>query len=281
MGSAEDMKPALVMAAGAWNGRAEAEDSMLDIRQIPVLSDNYVYLVRETESGAVAVVDPAVAAPVLAEAERLGWGITHILNTHHHGDHVGGNREIQAATGCTIVGPRADRDRIPGIQVEVGDGDAHAFGAATATVFDVPGHTRGHIAYWFEADGALFCGDTLFALGCGRMFEGTAPQMWHSLGKLRALPDTTRVYCAHEYTQANARFALSVDGGNADLVARAKEIDAARARGEPTVPSLLGEEKATNPFLRADDPVLAANVGLAGGDPVSVFAEVRSRKDSF
>lgn len=254
---------------------------MLDIRQIPVLSDNYVYLIRDEDSGAVGVVDPAVAAPVLAEAERLGWKITHILNTHHHGDHVGGNREIQAATGCTIVGPRADRDRIPGIQIEVGDGDTYAFGDAEAQVFDVPGHTRGHIAFWFEGDDALFCGDTLFALGCGRMFEGTAPQMWNSLGKLRALPDATRVYCAHEYTQANARFALSVDGGNPDLVARANEIDATRARGEPTVPSLLGQEKATNPFLRADDPALAANVGLAGGDPVSVFAEVRSRKDSF
>lgn len=254
---------------------------MLDIRQIPVLSDNYVYLIRDEDSGAVGVVDPAVAKPVLDEAARLGWTITHILNTHHHGDHVGGNKEIQAATGCTIVGPRADRDRIPGIQIEVGDGDTYAFGAAEAQVFDVPGHTRGHIAFWFEAENALFCGDTLFALGCGRMFEGTAPQMWHSLGKLRALPDATRVYCAHEYTQANARFALSVDGGNSDLVARAAEIDAMRSRGEPTVPSLLGEEKATNPFLRADDSVLAANVGLAGGDPVSVFAEVRSRKDSF
>lgn len=254
---------------------------MLDIRQIPVLSDNYVYLVRETETGATAVVDPAVAEPVLEEAARLGWRITHILNTHHHGDHVGGNRAIQKATGCTIVGPRADAARIPGIAVQVGDGDSYDFGAARSIVYDVPGHTRGHIAYWFKDDSALFCGDTLFALGCGRLFEGTPQQMWTSLGKLRALPDDTRVYCAHEYTQANARFALSVDGTNQALVARSRDIDAARARLEPTVPSLLGEEKATNPFLRADDPVLAANVGLSGGDPVSVFAEVRARKDSF
>ncbi len=254
---------------------------MLDIRQIPVLSDNYVYLVRESESGAVAVVDPAVSDEILAEADRLGWKITHILNTHHHGDHVGGNKAIQAATGCTIVGPRADAGRIPGIGVEVGDGDDYAFGNATARVFDVPGHTRGHIAFWFSEDAALFCGDTLFALGCGRVFEGTHPQMWESLSKLKALPNETRVYCAHEYTQANAKFALSVDGGNAALVARSKEIDAARARGEPTVPSLLGEEKATNPFLRGDDPAFAAVMGLAGAAPDKVFGEVRTRKDNF
>lgn len=254
---------------------------MLDIRQIPVLNDNYVYLIHDAATGQTAVVDPAVAQPALDEAARLGWKITHILNTHHHGDHVGGNKEIQAQTGCTIVGPRADRDRIPGIQVEVGDGDTYDFGGTTATVFDVPGHTRGHIAFWFESDDALFCGDTLFALGCGRMFEGTADQMWTSLGKLRTLPDATRVFCAHEYTQANARFAVAVDGGNEALKIRAAQIDATRAKGQPTVPSLLGEEKSTNPFLRADDAGLAAAVGLAGADPVSVFAEVRSRKDNF
>ena len=254
---------------------------MLDIRQIPVLNDNYVYLVHEPQTQSTAVVDPAVADPILAEAERLGWTVTHILNTHHHGDHVGGNRRIQAATGCEIVGPRADRDRIPGIQTQLGDGDIWRFGAAAARIFDVPGHTRGHIAYWFEADDALFCGDTLFALGCGRVFEGTHAQMWRSLSRLRALPDTARVFCAHEYTQANARFALSVDVANADLKARAVEIDRTRAAGKPTVPSSLGEEKATNPFLRADDPALADALGLVGADPVRVFSEVRTRKDNF
>ncbi|MEX0922520.1 MAG: hydroxyacylglutathione hydrolase [Rhodovibrionaceae bacterium] len=255
--------------------------SQLEIEQIPVLSDNYVYLAREPKSGAVAVVDPAVAKPVLARAEKLGWRITHILNTHHHPDHVGGNLEIQQATGCTIVGPKPDRARIPGIEVEVDDGDRYSFGAADAEVFFVPGHTRGHIAYWFAGSNALFCGDTLFALGCGRLFEGTPAQMWHSLSRLRALPLETRVYCAHEYTQANARFALTVDGGNPALVKRAEEIDRKRAAGEPTVPSYLAQEVATNPFLRADDPGLAESVGLSGAPPVEVFAEVRQRKDNF
>lgn len=253
----------------------------LDIHQIPVLNDNYVYLARCRATGMTAVVDPAVAAPVLAEAERLGWTITHILNTHHHGDHVGGNREIMAATGCTVVGPRADRERIPGISVEVDEGDVYRLGECEAKVFFVPGHTRGHIAYWFGESAALFCGDTLFALGCGRLFEGTPEQMWRSLSKLRGLPPETRVFCAHEYTQSNARFALSVDGNNAALRARAAEIDEIRAAGRPTVPSTLGVEQATNPFLRADEPALADALGLAGRDPVSVFTEVRHRKDVF
>ncbi|MEQ8602185.1 MAG: hydroxyacylglutathione hydrolase [Marivibrio sp.] len=253
----------------------------LDVRQIAVLTDNYIYLVRESETGAVAVVDPAVSEPVLAEAERLGWRITHILNTHHHNDHVGGNQAIKQATGCTIVGPRADRERIPGIDVAVGDGDVYDFGAARATVFDTPGHTKGHIAFWFADASALFCGDTLFALGCGRLFEGTPAQMWKSLGKLKALPDDAKVYCAHEYTQTNARFALSLGEDNPALAARAEEIDRTRAAGAPTVPSTLGEEKRTNPFLRADEVALAAALSMREAAPVDVFAEVRRRKDDF
>ena len=255
--------------------------AQLTIHQIPVLSDNYIYLLHDAATGETAVVDPAVAPPVLAALEQKGWRLTHILNTHHHADHTGGNLALKQGTGCTIVGPRADAARIPGINVQVGEGDRYRFGREAAQVFDVPGHTRGHIAFFFPQTKALFCGDTLFALGCGRLFEGTPAQMWASLGKFRALPADTRVYCAHEYTQSNARFALTVDPGNTRLTARAAEIDRLRAAGRPTVPSLLGEEVATNPFLRADQDSVAAAVGLAGADPVSVFAEVRKRKDSF
>lgn len=255
--------------------------AVLDIHQIPVWDDNYVYLAHDPETGTTGVVDPADAEPVLAAAAAKGWTITHILNTHHHPDHVGGNLEIKEATGCTIVGARNDAARIPGIDVMVGDGDTYDLGCARAQVFEVPGHTRGHIAYWFADSNALFCGDTMFALGCGRLFEGTAAQMWNSLSKLRALPGTARVYCAHEYTQANARFAVTVDPRNKALAARSAAIDRLRADGIPTVPSTLAEEIATNPFLRADDAGVAAAVGLAGGDPVAVFAEVRGRKDRF
>lgn len=258
-----------------------ASMSTLEIHQIPTRKDNYVYLLRESSSGKAGVVDPSDAAPVLDALDRLGWELTHILTTHHHNDHVGGVPELKEKLGCTVVGPRADRERIPHIEVEVGDGDRYAFYEAEATVYDTPGHTRGHIAYWFPESRALFCGDTLFALGCGRVFEGTHEQMWNSLSKVRAVPDDTRIYCAHEYTQANARFALSVDPGNAELQAYARRVDEARAAGRPTVPSEMGLERRTNPFLRADAPDLVKAVGLDGAGPVEVFAEVRTRKDNF
>ena len=255
--------------------------SQLDIKQIPVLNDNYVYLAHCPKSGDTAVVDPAVAGPVFDALDETGWTLTHILNTHHHGDHTGGNLEIKERTGCTIVGPRADRDRIPGIDIEVGDGDTYSVGDATAQVFDVPGHTRGHIAYWFEGADALFCGDTLFVMGCGRLFEGTPAQMVNSLSKFSSLPDRTRVYCAHEYTQSNGRFALSVEPQNKALVDLMKDVDAKRAKGIPTVPSTLGQERATNPFLRPDSADIKATLSMKGADIVDVFAEVRRRKDNF
>jgi hydroxyacylglutathione hydrolase len=252
----------------------------LEIRQLKALRDNYVYLLRDPETGATGAVDPSEAGPVFAALAETGWRLTHVLNTHHHPDHTGGNLALKEKTHCTIVGPRADRARIPGIDIDVADGEDYAFGKQVARVFDVPGHTRGHIAFWFGGSRALFCGDTLFTLGCGRLFEGTPQQMWHSLSKLKALPPETRVYCGHEYTQANARFALTVEPRNEALVSRSRRVDELRQRNQPTVPATMGEELATNPFLRADQPALQAAMG-ASGDPVATFAEIRRRKDVF
>jgi hydroxyacylglutathione hydrolase len=239
----------------------------LEIVRIPVLDDNYVWLAHEAASGETLVVDPAVAAPVLAEAESRGWRITQIWNTHWHPDHVGGNLEIKAATGCTITGPAAEAAKIPGIDRTVSEGDQVTLGAATARVLDVPAHTSGHNAYHFAADHAAFVGDTLFAMGCGRLFEGTAAQMFDNMQKLSALPDDTAVYCAHEYTLSNARFAVTVEPDNVALAARYAEVQAMRERGEPTVPTSIGAEKATNPFMRAGS--------------VEELAERRTAKDNF
>lgn len=252
------------------------------IEQIAVLSDNYVYLLHEPESGATAAVDPAVAEPVLAELAARGWRLSHILNTHHHGDHTGGNLELKRATGARVVGARRDADRIPGIDVEVREGDTFLLGHAAAMVFETPGHTTGHIAFWFPDSGALFCGDTLFSLGCGRLFEGSAEQMWDSLAKLRDLPPDTRLYCAHEYTAANGRFARLVERDNAALAARIEQVARLRAAELPTVPAILADERAANPFLRADQPGVARAVGMEPGTaPARVFAELRRRKDVF
>lgn len=253
----------------------------LQIHQFGCLSDNYCWLVHEPEANVTAVVDTPEVAPILRALEQTGWKLTHILNTHWHPDHAGGNEELKAKTGCQIIGPRGDAKRIPSLERPVGDGDVVKLGNSTAKVFDVPGHTSGHVAYWFEQDKIAFVGDTLFALGCGRLFEGTAQQMWTSLQKLMALPPETKVYCSHEYTQSNARFALSVDPENAALVARTKEIDALRAKGIPTVPSNIGLELETNPFLRPTSLTLQRSLGMVGADPVSVFAETRRRKDNF
>ncbi|MDX1580221.1 MAG: hydroxyacylglutathione hydrolase [Alphaproteobacteria bacterium] len=254
---------------------------MLEIRQIPALSDNYIYLAHDPATGATAVVDPATTKGVFEAAEAEGWTITHILNTHHHPDHVGGNMEIKERTGCTVVGPKPDAGRIPGIDVEVDEGDTYTLGEQKAQVFFVPGHTSGHIAFYFADSKALFCGDTLFAMGCGRLFEGTPEQMWDSLKKLLALPDETLVYCAHEYTQANAAFAVTVEPQNEALQARKKQVDEMRAEGQRTVPSKLGEERRTNPFLRPDSEMIRETLGMMQADEVEVFAEVRRRKDNF
>jgi hydroxyacylglutathione hydrolase len=243
----------------------------IEVRQFPCLSDNYGYLVRDSASGQTAAIDTPDAEAVLRELQASGWRLTLILNTHWHLDHVGGDAAVKAATGAQIVGPAEVRRAAP-LDREVGDGDRVQLGETVFEVMATGGHTLGHISYYDAADQAVFVGDTLFALGCGRLFEGSPEMMWASLQRLAALPDEVQVYCAHEYTAANARFALTVDQGQA-LAERARAIFAARARGEPTVPTTLGLEKATNPFLRA--PL------LKGGDPVAAFAQVRAAKDAF
>ena len=253
----------------------------LQIHQFPCRSDNYGFLAHDPGQGLTACIDTPDAGAINDALDEKGWRLTHILNTHHHGDHTGGNLALKQQWGCTIVGAAHDAERIPGIDVRVSEGDAYPFGAMNAEVFEVPGHTTGHIAYYFAGEGVAFVGDTIFALGCGRLFEGTPEMMWNSLQKLMALPDETVVYCAHEYTQANARFALTVEPGNARLVARSREIDELRARGLPTVPTTIGLERATNPFVRPMSENLRATIGLSGADPVAVFAETRRRKDNF
>ena len=226
---------------------------MLQVVRIPVLNDNYVWLLHDEASGETVAVDPAVADPALAAASERGWTIGQIWNTHWHGDHVGGNAAIKAATGCTITGPAAEADKIGTLDRQVREGDQVRIGDHVATVLEVPAHTAGHIAYHLADDRIIFVGDTLFAMGCGRLFEGTPAQMYANMARFAALPDDTAVYCAHEYTQANGRFALTVEPENEALVARMAQVDAARARGEATVPTTIGQERATNIFMRARD----------------------------
>jgi hydroxyacylglutathione hydrolase len=259
--------------------RDETEETAmpLDVHQFPCLSDNYGFLVRDRATGQAACIDTPEAGAILAELDKLGWKLAYIFNTHWHPDHAGGNAEIQKATGAISVGPAEISKLIP-VDRTVHGGDEVRLGDTVFQVIESGGHTLGHIAYYDAADRIAFVGDTLFALGCGRLFEGTAEQMWSSLQRLAALPDDTRVYCAHEYTASNARFALSVDDAPA-LKARAAAVFTARERGEPTVPTTIGEEKATNPFLRA--PLLAGRVGAAGRPDFEAFGAVRAAKDDF
>jgi len=254
---------------------------MISVHMFACLNDNYGYLLHDSDSGQTAAIDTPDAVVILRELESKGWQLTHILNTHHHGDHAGGNLELRQRTGCQIIGPAADAARIPGIDRGVGDGDEIAFGAHTIEVFDTPGHTRGHIVYLLRRERIAFVGDTLFSLGCGRLFEGTAEQMWSSLQKIMAWPDDTRLYCAHEYTLANGRFAQTLEPGNAALVARIANVEVLRAASKPSVPSTLALEKQTNPFLRPDSSELRRVLGLADAPTVEVFARTRELKDAF
>lgn len=257
----------------------------MQVYRLTALSDNYIFLLHDREQNTAAAIDPAEAEPVERQLAALGAKLTAIFNTHHHSDHVGGNRRlIERFPNLCVYGGAEDFGRIPGQQVFLRDGDRVHFAGRPAQVLFVPGHTRAHIAYYFpptadDETGELFCGDTLFAGGCGRLFEGTPSQMVSSLGKLRNLPDNTRVWCAHEYTLKNLQFALSVDAANADLQARFAEVQSVRARSEATIPSMLGVEKRTNPFLRWERPEL--QTATNSSDPVQTFARLRGMKDRF
>lgn len=252
---------------------------MLQIHQFPCLSDNYGFLLHDPDSGETACIDTPDAGEYLHQADLQGWKITQIWNTHWHADHAGGNESIKAATRCKVTAPLGDATKIKGIDRTVRDGDLVMLGKHTAQVTDVSGHTMGHIAYHIPGSAIAFVGDALFALGCGRMFEGTAPQFWQSLVRLKQLPIDTTLYCAHEYTQANVRFALHADPDNVALADYAKDIAARRTAGQWTVPFSLKRELATNPFLRADDPQMQARWG--GDLPYETFAALRSAKDEF
>jgi hydroxyacylglutathione hydrolase len=251
----------------------------LDIHQFPCLSDNYGVLIHDAGAGLTASIDAPDAETVKAALKAKGWKLTHILTTHHHADHTGGNAALKAETGCTIIGSRNEAAKIPGIDKQVGQGDTFAFGEHEVQVLDTPGHTAGHITYVIPSAKVAFAGDTLFAIGCGRVIEGNAQMMWESLKKLMALPKDTTVYCGHEYTQANARFALTIDPENAALQARAKEVEALRAAGKPTLPTTIGVELETNPFLRPHVPAIRKRLGMEGKPDWQVFGEIRERKN--
>ena len=250
-----------------------------EIRAFTCLSDNFGYLIHDPATKATASIDAPEAAPIIRALEREGWTLTDILVTHHHHDHVGGIGELKQKYGCRVVAPHDKTTTIAGVDLRVGNGDVVKIGELLARVLETPGHTLDHISYVFDADKALFAADTLFSIGCGRVFEGNYPMMWESLLKLRALPDDFRLYCGHEYTASNVKFALNIEPDNAALQARAGEVTRLRAAGKPTIPSLLGEEKKANVFLRADDPAVAIKLRMKGAGAANVFGELRERKN--
>ena len=253
----------------------------LQLVTIPCLSDNYAYLVHDPGTGETGVVDVPEAGPILQALETKGWTLSHILLTHHHYDHIDGVEELLSHAPAKVIGAAADAHRLPPLDQAVAEGDSVSIGSDTGQVIDVSGHTVGHIAFHFPDSGLVFTADSLMALGCGRLFEGTPAQMHDSLSKLAALPPDTTVCSGHEYTQSNANFALTIDPDNPALISRADAVRGAREKGQATVPSQLSEELATNPFLRASDPAIQAHLGLQGADPVDVFTEIRARKDRF
>ncbi|MEO1329795.1 MAG: hydroxyacylglutathione hydrolase [Pseudomonadota bacterium] len=262
-----------------------SSERALAIELIPVLSDNYVYLITDAETDVVGVVDPGEAGPIAAAidaregdlAGKLDW----ILLTHHHNDHIGGVEALRAKYGAKVAGAKADRERLPKLDVALSPGEDWDFGVQIVEIIDAPGHTVGQIAYHFPRAKAVFTGDSLFALGCGRLFEGTALQMWEALKAFAKLPPETEVYCGHEYTEANAKFALTIETENRALQDRAREIETVRMAGKPTIPTTIGRELATNPFMRASEPSVKTAVGLPEADAAAVFAEIRRRKDAY
>ncbi|MBM9595890.1 hydroxyacylglutathione hydrolase [Roseitranquillus sediminis] len=252
-----------------------------DLVTVPCRTDNYAFLLHDRESGRTALVDAPESPPIKAALDKRGWSLHEIWLTHHHDDHVEGVEDLRAVFGPTVTGGRDDAARLPALDREVGDGDRFDFAGAEVRVLDVSGHTVGHIAFHVPDARAAFTGDSLMALGCGRVFEGTAEQMWRSLSRLADLPDDTLICSGHEYTAKNARFAFTIDPDNPDLQARAREIKAARGDGRATVPSLLGVEKSTNPFLRARLPEVKAAINMTDASDAEAFAEIRRRKDAF
>lgn len=255
--------------------------SNLDVHQFPCLEDNFGVLVHDHRSGTTMSIDAPDAKAVTDNLKKRGWQLTHILTTHHHGDHVDGNLELKEAFGCVIIGPEAEKEKIPGIKKTVKGGDVFTLANRPIRVYDCPGHTAGHISFHFEDDFLLFAGDTIFSLGCGRVLEGTMDQMHHAVNQFNGLQPLTSVYCGHEYTLANARFALSVEPGNKALQMRAMEVEALRAKGKMTLPTTIGDELKANPFMRCQSKEIRQVLNMAGATDAQVFAELRTRKNNF